>query len=134
MAVTAAVKDLERGGRDLFQDIFPAFAWTDCQNTCRLATQPRSEPDISQTRVLKLNCFNRDRGRDKGQRLEAATSCLKLTRNAECWIGTKEANDGPTIIGGFRYCGMTSAANAAEINEPPWCTRSIDLYQLVLVE
>ena len=33
MAVTVAVKDLERVGRGLFQDIFPAFAWTDCQNT-----------------------------------------------------------------------------------------------------
>jgi len=33
MAVTVAVKDLERTGRGLFQDIFPAFAWTDCQNT-----------------------------------------------------------------------------------------------------
>jgi hypothetical protein len=78
VVVPVAVKDLERGGRGLFQDIFPAFAWTDCQNTCRLATQPRSEPDNSQTCVLKLFCFNRDRGRDKGQRLEAATSYLKL--------------------------------------------------------
>jgi hypothetical protein len=82
MAVTVAVKDLERGGRGLFQDIFPRFAWTDCQNICRLATQPRSEPEISQTCVLKLYCFNRDRGRDKGQRLEVATSYLRL--NAEC--------------------------------------------------
>jgi hypothetical protein len=37
MAVNAAVKDLESGEHGLFQDIFPAFAWTDCQNTCRLA-------------------------------------------------------------------------------------------------
>ena len=78
MAVTAAVTDLERGGRGLFQVIFSAFAWTDCQNTCRLPTQPRLEPDISQTRALKLYCFHRDRGRDKGQRLEAAMSYLEL--------------------------------------------------------
>jgi len=51
MAVTVAVKDLERGGCSLFQDSFPAFAWTDCQNTCRLATYPRSESDISETCV-----------------------------------------------------------------------------------
>jgi hypothetical protein len=78
MAVTVAIKGLGRGGRGLFQDIFPACAWEDCQNTCRLETQPRSELGISQTRILKRSCFSSDRGRDKRQRPESATLYPKL--------------------------------------------------------